>query len=83
MSELNISPYKLFQQNASKLIDVCINGIDTKVLKLSDNHGKYLAIIATHKELSDICGQFILDCWIKEIDYDKYQNKIALIKDYY
>ncbi|WP_133017041.1 hypothetical protein [Clostridium cuniculi] len=83
MNVLEISPYELFEQNSSQLIDVRINGIDTKVLKLNDDHGNYFAIIASDKKLSDICGQFILNNWIKEIDYAKYQDKIALIKAYY
>lgn len=83
MTELNISPYEFFQQNSSKLIDVRINGLNTKVLKLSDNHGKYLAIPAIDKRLSNICGQIILDYWIKEIDYAYYKGGIALIKAYY
>ena len=83
MSELNLSPIELFNQNSSKLIKVCINGIDTMVLELSDAHGDYLAIIAYDKSLSNICGQIILDHWIKEINYDKYQGEVALIKAYY
>ncbi|MDB1935101.1 hypothetical protein PMY38_10050 [Clostridium tertium] len=83
MNELDISPYELFHQNSSKLIDVTINGINTKVLELRDNHGEYLAIIATDKILSKICTQTILGHLIKEVSYDKYQDKIALIKAYY
>ena len=83
MNELDISPYELFHQNSSKLIDVTINGINTKVLELRDNHGEYLAIIATDKILSKICAQTILGHLLKEVSYDKYQDKIALIKAYY
>ncbi|MBS6501612.1 MAG: hypothetical protein KH415_08270 [Clostridium sp.] len=83
MNELDISPYELFHQNSSKLIAVTINGINTKVLELRDNHGEYLAIIATDMILSKICTQTILGHLIKEVSYDKYQDKIALIKAYY
>lgn len=83
MSELNISPGELFAQNSTMLINVYINGIDTNVLELSDNHGNYLAIIAHDKMLSKINDQVILGHWIKEIDYDNYQGKVAIIKAYY
>ncbi|SHJ52273.1 hypothetical protein SAMN02745163_02061 [Clostridium cavendishii DSM 21758] len=84
MNKLDICPQELFHQNSSKLIDVCINGINTKVLELNDNHGNYLAIIADDlKNPHGICGQFILDHWINEIDYDLYQDNVAIIKAYY
>lgn len=83
MSELDISPVELFSQNSSKIINICINGIDTKSLELNDNHGNYLAIIALDKSFSDICGQIIHNHWIKEVDYVNYQGKIMLIKAYY
>lgn len=83
MSELNISPFELFNQNLDKLINVYINGINTYVLNLSDTHGKYLAIIAQDKKLSNILGQVICGHLIKEIDYDKYQGKVVIIKAYY
>lgn len=81
MDELKISPTELFGTPES--ITITINGITTKVLDMSDSHGNFLAISATDKSLSDICGDFILGKFIKEIDYLKYQGKVAIIKAYY
>lgn len=83
MSELSMSPVELFRSHESDAISVNINGIDTYVLELNDNKGNYLAIPATDKDLSQICGTFVLNRLIKEISYDKYQGKVALIKAYY
>lgn len=83
MSELNISPAELFKQNLAKLINVHINGINTYVLELNDTRGKYLAIIATNKALSHIGGQIICGHLIKEVDYDTYKGKTAIIKARY
>ena len=81
MEELNIPPEKLF--GTSDEVDITINGISTKVLNMSDEHGNFLAILATDHALSNICGEFILGKFIKEIDYLKYQGRVVVIKAYY
>lgn len=81
MNELNISPDELF--GTSDAVCFTVNGISTKVLNMSDEHGDFLAILATDQSLSDICGHFVLGKLIKEIDYLKYQGNIAVIKAYY
>lgn len=81
MTELNISPEKLFGE--SEDIQFKINGIPTKVLNMSDEHGNFFAILATDPELSDICGDIVFGKLIKEIDYLKYNGEIAVIKAYY
>lgn len=50
---------------------------------MSDEHGDFLAILATDPALSDICGDIVLGKAIYEIDYMKYQGHIAVIKAYY
>lgn len=81
MKELTISPDDLF--GTSDDVKITISGIPTKVVNMSDEHGNFLAILATDKALSNICGDFILGKYIKEIDYLKYQGDIAVIKAYY
>lgn len=81
MKELKISPDALF--GTSDDVKIAINGIDTKVLSMSDEHGKFFAILATDPALSDICGDIVLGKLITEIDYIKYQGTIAVIKAYY
>lgn len=81
MKELNISPDELF--GTSDDVIFTINGIQTKVIDMSDEHGNFLAILATDKALSNICGEFVLGKLIKEIDYLKYQDRVAIIKAYY
>lgn len=81
MQELNVSPEKLF--GTSDDVKVIINGIPTKVLNMSDEHGNFLAILATDPALSDICGEFVLGKFITEIDYWKYHGHVAIIKAYY
>lgn len=81
MKELNISPERMF--GTSDDVKITINGIPTKVLNMSDEHGSFLAILATDPELSNICGEFVLGKLIKEIDYLKYQGHVAVIKAYY
>lgn len=81
MKELKISPEELF--GASDTVKITINGIPTQVLNMSDEHGNYLAILATDPSLSDICDEFVLGKYIKEIDYLNYQGQVAIIKAYY
>ena len=81
MKELNISPDELF--GTSNDVEIVINGISTKVLNMSDEHGNFYAILATDPSLSDICGDIVLGKLITEVDYIKYQGHVALIKAYY
>ncbi len=81
MKELKIPPEELF--GTSDTVKITINGIPTKVLNMSDEHGNYLAILATDPSLSDICDEFVLGKYIKEIDYLNYQGQVAIIKAYY
>ena len=81
MKELNRPPEELF--GASDNVKILINGIETKVINMSDEHGDFLAIWATGPALSDICGDIVLGKTIYEIDYIKYQGHIAVIKAYY
>lgn len=81
MNELKISPDELF--GTSNNIQITINGIPTQVLNMRDEKGTFLAIRATHKELSKICGEFVLGKLITEISYAKYNGEIAIIKAYY
>ncbi|MSS64567.1 hypothetical protein [Velocimicrobium porci] len=83
MSELNMSAIDLFKLHESEAIKTTINGIDTKVLKLSDSSGNYLAIPATDKNLSKICGKIVLDYLINRVTYDTYNGKVVIIKAYY
>ena len=81
MQELNIPPEKLF--GTSDDVKIFIKGIETKVINMSDEHGDFLAILATDPALSDICVDIVLGKAIYEIDYMKYQGHIAVIKAYY
>ena len=81
MKELKISPDELF--GTSDDVKIFINGIQTKIINTSDEHGNYFAILATDPELSNICGEFVFGKYIKEVDYLKYQGRIAVIKAYY
>jgi len=81
MKELKISPDELF--GTSDDVNIFINGIQTKIIAMSDERGNFFAILATDPELSDICGDVVLGKYIKEIDYLKYQGHIAVIKAYY
>ncbi|MEG1502418.1 MAG: hypothetical protein RR063_11610 [Anaerovoracaceae bacterium] len=83
MSNLTQSPAEIFNENSRNVINANIEGFDVSVLELSNSHGSYLAIPALDPELSDICGKFVLGHLIKEIDYDKFQGKVVLIKAYY
>lgn len=49
MKELKIPPEELF--GTSDTVKITINGIPTKVLNMSDEHGNYLAILATDPSL--------------------------------
>lgn len=81
MKELNISPDELF--GTSDDVKFTINDIPTKVVSMSDENGEFLAILATDKSLSNICGDIILGKYIKEIDHIYYQGEPAIIKAYY
>jgi hypothetical protein len=81
MQELNIPPEKLF--GTSDDVKIFINGIETKVIHMSDEHGDFLAIWATDPALYDICGDIVLGKSIYDIEYLKYQGRIAVIKAYY
>ncbi len=81
MKELNIPPDELF--GTSDDVKITINGIPTKVISMSDEHGSFFAIKATDPALSNICGDFVLGKYIEEIDYLKYQGRVAVIKAYY
>lgn len=81
MDTLKISPDELF--GTSDDVKFSINGIPTKVISSSDEHGNYFAILATDPSLSDICGELILGKLIREVDYLKYQGHVAVIKAYY
>lgn len=81
MKEFHISPDELFSTSDSTM--TIINGIQTTVLNMSDEHGNFLAIPATDYALSDICGKFVLGKLIKEIDYMTYKGHVAVIKAYY
>lgn len=83
MSDMPMSPHDLFEAHRDEAIITNINGIDTAVLRLSDNIGNYFAILATDNDLSDICGTMLLGELIKQIDYDEYNGKTAIIKAYY
>lgn len=83
MSEINVTPLEYFQSQQDKLIPVNIAGIDTYILEKEDSHGKYLAIPATDKSLSNICCTHILGHYIKEISYDHYNGNVVIIKAYY
>ncbi|MDE7434454.1 MAG: hypothetical protein K2N01_01340 [Lachnospiraceae bacterium] len=81
MQELKISPDELFA--TSDNVQISINGIPAKVINMSDERGNFFAIKATAPELSNICGDFVLGKLITEIDYLKYEGRIAVIKAYY
>lgn len=83
MSDINVTPLEYFKSQQENLIHVNIAGIDTYVLEKEDNHGKYLAIPATDKTLSNICCSTILGHYIKEVTYDHYNGNVAIIKAYY
>ena len=81
MKELKISPDEFF--GTSENVQISINGIHTRVIGLSDEHGHFFAIELTDPSLIDICGDIVLGKLITEIDYIKYQGKTAIIKAYY
>lgn len=81
MNEIKIPLDEFF--NPTNSIDAVINGISTRVIQMSDEHGNFLAIEAKSKQISDICGKFVLGKFITQIDYIKYQGKIAIIKAYF
>lgn len=81
MNEINISPKEFF--NSTNSVEVVIDGISTRVIQMSDEHGDFFAIEAKSKQLSDICGRFVLGKFIIQIDYIKYQGKIVIIKAYF
>lgn len=81
MNESKLSPNQLF--GTSDCVQVTIDGIPTRVINTHDERGIYLAIEATHPELSNICGDIVLGKLITEIDYLTYQGRVAIIKAYY
>lgn len=81
MNEIKISPNEFFSSNDCH--KVIINGISTRIRKMSDEKGNFFAIEAKSKQLSDICGKFVLEKFIIQIDYIKYQGSIAIIKAYF
>ncbi len=81
MNELKISPDQLF--GTSDTVQITINDIPTQIVSLSDSHGNYFAIRATDKELSNICGDFILGKLITEVDYLTYDGHVVAVKAYY
>lgn len=83
MSELVKSPSEIFTPDNPNIRIECINGYEVPLLALSDDHGRYFAIPALNMELSNICGQFLCEHIISEIDYDTYNGEIAVIKAYY
>lgn len=83
MSELVKSPSEIFNPDNPNIRLECINGYDVPLLKLSDEHGGYFAIPALNMELSNICGHFVCEHMIREIDYDTYNGEVAIIKAYY
>ena len=76
------SPHLLFEKHKEELIPLVINGIHTCALQLNDSNGSYYAIPATDKRIqpfpSTIEGHFI-----RQIDYDTYHGKVAILKAYY
>lgn len=83
LSELTKLPKELFNKHSQCVIETCINGIKTSVLHLHDDNGDYLAILATDKSLSKICGQIILNHLINIVAYDTYEGNVVIIKAYY
>ncbi|MFQ9509536.1 MAG: hypothetical protein ACLRZ7_01005 [Lachnospiraceae bacterium] len=81
MTELKMSPDELFKTYENT--QITINGIPTQVLHMNDERGNFFAIRATHKDLSDICGDLVLGKLITEINYAKYNGRVAIIKAYY
>ena len=69
---------------ASRSVQLNINGYEIIAHEAEDIHGKYLSIPALNKSFSNICGSFIANkYWIKEIDYEFQDNQLAIIKAYY
>lgn len=83
MAEINVTPLEYFKSRQDDLLPVNIAGIDTYVLELEDAHGKYLAIPATDKSLSNICCTNVLGHYITGVNYDHYKGKVVIIKAYY
>lgn len=83
MADLSQSPAEIFTPNNPNVVLTNINGYEVPTLEFSDKRGSYIAIPALNKELSDIAKQFINGHYITEIDYDKFNGKVAIIKAYY
>ncbi|MGN0319856.1 MAG: hypothetical protein ACI4D1_02995 [Lachnospira sp.] len=83
MADLSKSPAEFFTPDNPNVVIININGYNVPILELSDKKGTYIAIPALYKELSDIANQFINGHYITEIDYDKFNGKVAIIKAYY
>lgn len=76
------SPYTLFESRKDELISLEINGIKTYALKMNDDIGKHFAIPILNANLQPF-PETVQGHFIKQIDFDTYCGKPAILKAYY